>query len=121
MQNSTNSNVNSELNQNTNNVIMNYNINNSKKFIEIKVIINGKTFGALVDSGAELTRMRKSVADDLNLSLNQYTGPNIETCDKTTIKTFGQTDIQMSIRNERLYSINISILIVERLPAHILI
>ena len=93
--------VNSEHRPAVNNIILNTNING--KLIQIDVKINGLKFKALVDSGAELTLIKKSVADLLKLDLNPYKGPDIETADKTKIQTYGQTLIEMIIESNNLY------------------
>ena len=100
---------------------MNANSNIAKNLIEITVQIKGKSYRALVDSGAELTLIRKAVSDELNLALRQYNGPKLETCDKTVIEIFGETFVEMSIFGEKEHKMSVPVLIVERLPADILL
>ena len=107
-----------------NSVQANVHVNTSslhlKNLIEIDVLINGYKFKALVDSGAELTLMRKSVADVLKLNLSPYAGPSLETCDKTVISTFGKTSVAINIPNVNIL-VEIPFIIVERLPSDLLL
>jgi hypothetical protein len=59
-------------------------------------------FKALIDTGSEITIMRKSVADMLNLKLEPYVGPNLEAVNKHIIKTYGKIDLELSVESDKL-------------------
>ncbi len=75
----------------------------------------------MVDSGSELKIIRKSVADELNLNLIPYRGPDLEAVNKDIIRTYGKTDIELSVGNDQIYSIKTPIIVVDILPADILL
>ena len=102
------------------NVVLNLK-DQTRKVIQINVEIKGRTFSALIDSGADCTLMRKCVAEVLGLELIAYKGHELETCDKTIVNTFGQTSVQMKVLGEKCFTEKIAVIIVERLPADILL
>jgi hypothetical protein len=104
-----------------NSTCLNLQSNENKTLILINVKIKNMMFKALIDTGSEITIMRKSVADILNLKLEPYVGPNLEAVNKHIIKTYGKIDLELSVESDKSYSIKTPILVVDELPADLLL
>ena len=113
--------VNTEQRIGANSTVINTNSVNPEKLILIDVRINGKIFKGLVDSGAELTLIRKSVAEQLKLKIIPYEGPSIESVDKNIIQTFGKINLELNVKTNKVHSIKMPVIIVDKLPADILL
>ncbi len=85
-----------------NSTCLNLQSNENKTLILINVKIRNMMFKALIDTGSEITIMRKSVADMLNLKLEPYVGPNLEAVNKHIIKTYGKIDLELSVESDKL-------------------
>jgi hypothetical protein len=48
-----------------------------KSMLMIDVLIKNKVFKAILGSGAEVTLMKTSIAEQLNLELGNYSGPDL--------------------------------------------
>jgi hypothetical protein len=108
-------------NKGVNSLVYNMQSVDANTMITIDVKIQGKIYKGLIDSGSELTIIRKSVAEELSLNLIPYTGPDLEAVNKDIIRTYGKTEIELGVGNDQIYSIKTPIIVVDTLPADILL
>jgi hypothetical protein len=106
-----------------NNVMLSLSANTNQSMILIDVEIKGKTYKALVDSGSEITIMKKEIADELKLNINQYRGPSVHAVNGNILEYFGEVSVDLCIKNDNnvKFSILMPVLVVDKLPADLLL
>jgi predicted aspartyl protease len=90
--------------------------------IMIDVEIGDKTYKALIDSGSQITIMRKSVADELKLNIESYNGPEVKAVNGNKLQYYGEVSVKLSVKSENIkHSVIMPFSVVKELPADILL
>ncbi len=94
-----------------------------KSMLMIDVLIKNKVFKAILDSGTEVTLMKTSVAEQLNLELGKYSGPDLYSVSGDSLDSKGELELDLTIRvdNSLKHTINMNVIVVDELPADLLL
>lgn len=81
-----------------------------------EIYIDTKPVKALIDTGSQASLMIKELADDLNLHIQEYKGPQLNSASKDKIKVLGAVNVDLKLKDKTEIK---SLAIVNELPSNI--
>lgn len=87
--------------------------------IATTVLLNGKPFTCIIDTGSQITLINHQTFESLNIPLEPYTGPRIESASLSMLTPRGQCDLEVKYRENGMESTaHVKAIVVERLPGN---